>query len=249
MTHGLLLSLALIAVLCVPSSGRYCLVAPPITPNDEFFTLGRVPEVPPDWTLVIINKDWYVDFSDFSLLADQWLTSGGGLAADVVPDGGDGKVGLRDLTLIADEWLRCLVPAATDPLPADGQEDVGVAAELVWLSHEGSTHYDVYFGTDACPVAAATYGSQEYLGSVVDNVFNLGRILEYNTVYYWRIDQIGPRCTTVGQIWSFRTRSEDRGPKTEDRKRTTEDGLLISDFGLRSSDKIVKRDVISSRNL
>ena len=155
-----------------------------------------------------INKDWYVDLSDFSLLADQWLMSGGGLSADIVPDGGDGEVGLRDLMLIGGEWLRCFVPAATDPLPADGQEDVALTPELVWLSQEGSTHYDVYFGMDACSVAAATYGSQEFLGTVVDNVFCLDRILEHDTVYYWRIDRIGPRCTTLGEVWSFRTRSD-----------------------------------------
>lgn len=57
-------------------------------------------------------------------------------------------------------------------------------------------------------MAAATYGSEEFLGSVVDNIFNLDRILEHETVYYWRIDQVGPKCITLGEVWSFKTRSD-----------------------------------------
>lgn len=155
-----------------------------------------------------INKDWYVDFTDFSLLADQWLMNSDGLSADVMPDEGDGKVGIQDLVLIADEWLGCFVPAAADPLPADGEEDVALTPELMWLSKDGLTHYDVYFGMDACSVAAATYGSEKFLGSVMDNIFNLDRILEHETVYYWRIDHIGPKCITLGEVWSFKTRSD-----------------------------------------
>ncbi|MHC4174360.1 MAG: molybdopterin-dependent oxidoreductase [Planctomycetota bacterium] len=155
-----------------------------------------------------INKDLYVDFIDFSLLADQWLMNSDGLSADLMPDEGDGKVGIQDLVLIADKWLDCLVPTAADPLPADGEEDVGLTPELVWQSQDGSIHYDVYFGVDACSVTAATYGSEEFLGSVVDNILGLDRILEHDTVYYWRIDQIGPRCVALGNVWSFKTTSD-----------------------------------------
>jgi hypothetical protein len=52
-----------------------------------------------------INKDGYVDFFDYSLLADQWLMSGVGLSADIVPIESDAKVDIFDLMLIADHWL------------------------------------------------------------------------------------------------------------------------------------------------
>ena len=52
-----------------------------------------------------INKDGYVDFFDYSLLAEQWLMSGVGLSADIVPIESDAKVDIFDLMLIADHWL------------------------------------------------------------------------------------------------------------------------------------------------
>ena len=52
-----------------------------------------------------INKDGYVDFFDYSLLADQWLMSGVGLSADIMPIESDEIVDIFDLTLIANHWL------------------------------------------------------------------------------------------------------------------------------------------------
>jgi len=155
-----------------------------------------------------INGDWHVDLTDFVLLADQWLISGSGLSADLVPNGGDGEVDFYDLTLMADAWLNCSVPAAGDPSPADGQEDVTLTPELMWLATDSLIHNDVYFGVDACAVAAATHDSQEFLGSVVENYFFLDRILGHDTFYYWRVDHVGPRCTALGRVWSFKTVSE-----------------------------------------
>ncbi|MBN2314574.1 MAG: hypothetical protein JXM79_11640 [Sedimentisphaerales bacterium] len=73
-----------------------------------------------------LDEDGFVDFSDFSLLADQWLLTGDNLTADVVPLDGDGQVNRRDLMLIADEWLRCFVPAASDPSPAAGEQNIAL---------------------------------------------------------------------------------------------------------------------------
>ncbi|MBL7188201.1 MAG: molybdopterin-dependent oxidoreductase [Phycisphaerae bacterium] len=152
-----------------------------------------------------LNNDYFVDFADFSHLADKWLVTGVGLAADVMPGQGDGQVAIGDLVLIADQWLNCFVPAAADPLPADGQEIADLSPVLAWLPREQLTGYDVYFGTNACSVAAASGDSQEFLGFVTDNGFALDRVLEYDTVYYWRVDQVGYKCTTAGEVWSFTT--------------------------------------------
>jgi len=55
-----------------------------------------------------INKDGYVDFLDYSLLADQWLMSGAELSADIMPIERDEIVDIFDLILIADYWLAGL---------------------------------------------------------------------------------------------------------------------------------------------
>jgi hypothetical protein len=131
--------------------------------------------------------------------------TGDEVPADIAPGQGDGQVGIEDLLLIANQWLTCVVPAAAEPLPADGQQDVGLTLALAWLPQDGLLRHDVYLGTDACTVAAATHESQEFLGSVVESTLALDQVLEHDTVYYWRIDQVGHKCTTRGKLWSFRT--------------------------------------------
>lgn len=159
----------------------------------------------PDPQRADLDNDSFVDLVDFSQLADQWLMTGVGLAADVTPGQGDGQVATEDLAFMADHWLNCFVPAAADPWPADGQEVADLAPVLAWSPPERSNGYEVYFGTDACLVAAASRDSDEFLGFVTDRSFALDRVLEYDTVYYWRIDQLGHRCTTAGEVWSFTT--------------------------------------------
>ena len=159
----------------------------------------------PDPQRADLNNDSFVDLVDFSHLADQWLMTGVGLSADVTPGDGDGQVATEDLALIADHWLNCFVPAAADPRPADGQEIADLSPVLAWSPQEQLNGYDVYFGKDACLVAGASRDSDEFLGFVTDNGFALDRILEHDTVYYWRIDQVGYRCTTAGEVWSFAT--------------------------------------------
>jgi hypothetical protein len=152
-----------------------------------------------------LNDDWYVDFSDFSHLADQWLMTGDDVPADIAPGHGDGRVGVEDLVLTADHWLKCLVPVATEPLPADGEQDVALTPTLAWLPQDGVIRHDVYLGTDACSVAAATHDSPEFLGSVVESTLTPDQALVRDTIYYWRVDQVGHKCTTQGRLWSFRT--------------------------------------------
>jgi DMSO/TMAO reductase YedYZ molybdopterin-dependent catalytic subunit len=152
-----------------------------------------------------INKDGYVDFSDFSILADQWLRSSDGLVADVMPLEGDGQVDFQDLMLVADEWLRCFVSEASDPSPSDGQDNISLTPVLTWMPQVDSVYNDVYFGMDLGSVATASHDSEEFLGSVVGNHFDLKQALVPDTVYYWRIDRAGPECTKFGDIWSFRT--------------------------------------------
>jgi len=154
-----------------------------------------------------LDEDGYVDFSDFSLLADQWLLTGDDLAADIMPFEGDGQVNRRDLMLIADEWLRCFVPAATDPTPAAGEQNVALTPLLTWSPDADTVYSEVYLGTDLIAVATATHVSPEFLGSVAENRLAPEQALEPDTVYYWRINRIGSKCSAFGDIWTFTTTS------------------------------------------
>lgn len=156
-----------------------------------------------------LDRDGYVDFYDFSLLADQWLLTGADLPADVIPLESDGRVNLRDLMLIADEWLRCFIPAASEPYPAAGEVNVSLTPLLVWSPDEDSVYSDVYLGRDLRSIATATHDSPEFLGSITDSHLELEQALEPNTVYYWRVNRIGPKCTTPGDIWTFTTTDDE----------------------------------------
>lgn len=152
-----------------------------------------------------LDEDGFVDFSDFSLLADQWFLTGDNLFADIVPLEGDRQVNMRDLMLISEEWLRCFIPTAFDPSPVAGEQNVSLTPLLAWFPDEEMIHSDVYLGTDLVAIATATHDSPEFIGSVVENHLELDQALEPNTVYYWRINRISPKCTALGDIWTFTT--------------------------------------------
>jgi hypothetical protein len=86
-------------------------------PNDTAFTLlGTLPACG-DWGYLVgdIDHNCRVNFSDFLVLAEQWMVSP---CIDPLWCGGgdldkDGSVGLADLVLMAGQWLQC-----TDPLGA-----------------------------------------------------------------------------------------------------------------------------------
>jgi inosine-uridine nucleoside N-ribohydrolase len=57
-----------------------------------------------------ISGDCQVDFTDFGILANQWLQAPGCPSADIAPDGGDGLVDISDLALLAEHWLEGTTP-------------------------------------------------------------------------------------------------------------------------------------------
>jgi hypothetical protein len=93
---------------------------------------------------------------------------------------------------------------ASDPKPCHRQE---LSAEdvtlLSWKAGINATTHDIYFGTSpndvnesATPVAS---------GLAVDvNYYNPGP-LEWQTTYYWRIDEVNDTDVWTGGIWRFRT--------------------------------------------
>ena len=75
---------------------------------------------------------------------------------------------------------------------------------LSWVSGVGALYHDVYFGTDADAVANAGHLSPEFMGTFSETNFDPCS-LEFETTYYWRIDEVGPACTMQGEVWNFAT--------------------------------------------
>ncbi|MHC4706552.1 MAG: PA14 domain-containing protein, partial [Planctomycetota bacterium] len=90
---------------------------------------------------------------------------------------------------------------ANSPNPSNGSVDVKQTTILTWNAGEAAASHEVYFGTDASALEAK--GSQA-LGS---ESYDPGQ-LEWNTVYYWRVDEINdtnPDSPWTGGLWSFTT--------------------------------------------
>jgi len=105
---------------------------------------------------------------------------------------------------------------AYTPNPPSGAVDVRQTSILSWSPGETAASHDVYFGTDANAMKNADTSSLEYKGSknLNSESYDPGK-LEWNTTYYWRIDEVEDDGTIQkGNLWSF----------------TTADFLLIDNF-------------------
>jgi len=138
--------------------------------------------------------------TDFILTMTDEATYRGGV---VLEDGTKVEV---NSTLI----LGCLsLPGAvTNPSPANMATCVSIIQDLNWTSGIygcGITpSHDVYFGTANPPPCQ---------GNQTATTFDTGTMAN-NTTYYWRIDEVSPGGTTMGDIWRFTTVQAAPGPAT-----------------------------------
>ncbi|HBR19430.1 MAG TPA: hypothetical protein DD726_04360 [Phycisphaerales bacterium] len=87
---------------------------------------------------------------------------------------------------------------ATTPSPANSETGVNLTPTLSWTAGSGTTSHNVYFGTDSTP------DETEYIGNQAGTTYVPGTLAS-NTIYYWRIDEVGNGGTTTGTVWSFTT--------------------------------------------
>ena len=94
--------------------------------------------------------------------------------------------------------------------PSPGAADRPQALMLRWSAGDGATQHDVYFGDDAQAVAeadttsAGIYRGRQALDAMSYDVSGL----EWNTTYYWRVDEVNPtdpESPRKGTVWSFTT--------------------------------------------
>ncbi len=91
--------------------------------------------------------------------------------------------------------------------PSNGAIDVRQTQTLSWSAGEAAASHDVYFGTDGEAVQNADTGSPEYKGSrqLDSESYDPGK-LEWNTTYYWRIDEVEDGAAIQkGNLWNFTT--------------------------------------------
>ena len=108
---------------------------------------------------------------------------------------------------------------ATNPDPPNGATNIDTDVLLSWVPGFGVTEHDVYFGTNFDDVNNAVYSFiPPYAPVFLDTVSEpniLITSLEFNTKYYWRVDEVSSRgpCPPIcggvyykGDVWCFTTR-------------------------------------------
>jgi hypothetical protein len=83
--------------------------------------------------------------------------------------------------------------------PADKGTEILLDDSLQWEKNMETTSYTLYFGTDNPPTNIINGLS------LVDKKYDLAGKLEFDTVYYWRVDAQNQYGDIEGNVWSFRT--------------------------------------------
>ncbi|NQT00475.1 MAG: LamG domain-containing protein [Planctomycetes bacterium] len=108
-----------------------------------------------------------------------------------------------------DVWSFTTVGAVGSLEPANGAVDVTQTPTLSWVPGVFAASHQVYFGADKEAVKNADTSSPEYKGTrnLGSESYDAGQ-LEWNTTYYWRIDEVNNTNADspwIGPVWSFTT--------------------------------------------
>jgi hypothetical protein len=144
-----------------------------------------------------LNIDGCVGHGDTKLLTEKWLYEVLFLAEDL---NRDGIVNFFDFSILAGIWG--FPGTAGNPSPEDRLLTVKVDADLIWTAGCNAESHDVYFGTSNPP---------PFRGNQSATTYEPGT-MAYNTMYYWRIDEVNTSGKTTGTIWSFKTTSSPPPP-------------------------------------
>jgi len=93
---------------------------------------------------------------------------------------------------------------AKEPSPPDAAKATSIDVVLGWLPGPTAVSHDVYLGTDFNDVNDANTFSNQYRGSQNSTIYDLNG-LEYETTYYWRIDEVNGPAIRKGDVWHFTT--------------------------------------------
>ncbi|MBN2019838.1 MAG: hypothetical protein JW749_06395 [Sedimentisphaerales bacterium] len=101
--------------------------------------------------------------------------------------------------------------SAINPDPADDESGVALTPLLSWTaggSAADTDGHDVYLGTDFSDVNDADTGTAGiYLDTTTDPNYQIVTELDYDTVYYWRVDEVNGVDSWKGDVWQFTTES------------------------------------------
>jgi len=101
------------------------------------------------------------------------------------------------------QWVLPPFPAVS-PSPMDFSTSAGIGTALSWVSGGTNYQHHLYFGTSSNAVVNATTNSPEYQGLTSGTNFSLP-LLQTNTTYFWRVDEVSGTNMGNGVLWRFTT--------------------------------------------
>ncbi|HBG26964.1 MAG: hypothetical protein A2Y10_15285 [Planctomycetes bacterium GWF2_41_51] len=124
----------------------------------------------------------------------------------------DGKYFLERAELLKTKMTNL----AQNPVPHDKAHAEVKNVVLTWMPGDSAVSHDIYFGTNAATVAAATTASGEYKGNQSSCSYTPGT-LELGQTYYWRIDE-RDGGVYKGDVWSFTVKLDAAAAKEPEPK-------------------------------
>lgn len=144
-------------------------------------------------SLIDITNGTLILEGDQTTTVDTYVGSGW-----IIAFGGDGTV-IRDygVTNPGKTTVTAYVDTAKagNPSPTNGIDDVLPNVTLSWTAGIGAISHDVYFGTSDPPA---------FIRNQTETTFD-PCVLDLNTTYYWRIDEVNGLDTVTGDLWTFTT--------------------------------------------
>jgi len=103
-----------------------------------------------------------------------------------------------------DIWSFTTPGAVGNPQPTNSASDVQLNTILSWTPADSAASHQLYLGADKETVRSADTTSPEYQGSKALGAesYDAG-LLEPDTTYYWRVDEVYNGNTVKGPVWSF----------------------------------------------
>ena len=188
------------AFQCRPSTGSYSLSSH-----------GGTQVSPPLWVKLVRQGNLFTGY--YSVDGVDWEQQPDGTGWDMTPNPieinmtRDVYIGVCVTSVVVGEVrtytfdnVRTELPKfALRPEPADGAKYVNPNVELSWSSGSGAQLHIVYFGDNFDDVNIDAGGILREATTYTPGP------LEWDKVYYWRVDEFDGAVIHKGEIWSFRT--------------------------------------------
>jgi hypothetical protein len=185
-----------------------------VTLNDNSWIKAELAIIP-NQNLGQANPNSGIDIRDMA----EIRATGGNIAGYITSGKitGNGLVGNVATQVIPGigGYTRIFVPGskAVTPVPATDASGIDPSAILSWTAGTPAptTGHDVYFGTSLADVETATvavHPNVTYIrqsGTTYDPDVDGFGDMNWNTTYYWRIDEVSGSSIVKGDVWNFRT--------------------------------------------